>query len=266
MKLISLTPLNSRMAYQVFESLTIADKNVLKEASGLASDADLENLLKKIAVELDANKSPEEVSIDSVEQDAKETGVKLEAKLNEGLLLTVMLASPTLLKLFGKLIDWMYSKIALSDAEQQELKKNQDAYKAAVKSGDKAKQKELENSISASKAGRLFSKMSKSLHHAYVSPIEKLIYGIGWLKGDDAMKKNAHSVAEVIYVLIMLSIAGYGVYHSLNEMPSVIAAFKNIGLNFDSVAHLVIDSIKGGDMTIEGFKMILKKVLSKAAV
>jgi hypothetical protein len=36
MKLISLTPLNSRMAYQVFESLTIADKNVLKEASGLA--------------------------------------------------------------------------------------------------------------------------------------------------------------------------------------------------------------------------------------
>jgi hypothetical protein len=205
MKLISLTPLNSRMAYQVFESLTIADKNVLKEASGLASDADLENLLKKIAVELDANKSPEEVSIDSVEQDAKETGVKLEAKLNEGLLLTVMLASPTLLKLFGKLIDWMYSKVALSDAEQQELKKNQEAYKAAVKSGDKAKQKELENSISASKAGN--NKMSKSLHHAYVSPIEKLIYGIGWLKGDDAMKKNAHSVAEVIYVLIMLSIA-----------------------------------------------------------
>jgi len=266
MKLVSLAPINSRAAYQIFESLSVTDKRILKEVGGLASDADLENLLKKIAVELDANKSADEIDIDTVEQDARESGVKLEAKLNEGLLLTVMLASPTLLKLFGKLIDWMYSKVALSDAEQQELKKNQEAYKAAVKSGDKTKQKELENSISASKAGKLFSKRSKSLHHAYVSPIEKLIYGIGWLKGDDAMKKNAHSVAEVIYVLIMLSIAGYGVYHSLHEMPSVIGAFKNIGLNFDNIAHLVIDSIKGGDMTIEGFKMILKKVLSKASV
>lgn len=266
MKLVSLAPINSRAAYRIFESLSATDKHVLKEAGELASDADLENLLKKIAVELDSNKSPEEVSINAIKQDAKESGVKLEAKLNEGLLLTVMLASPTLLKLLSKLIDWVYSKIALSDAEKEELKNNQDAYKAAVKSGDKAKQKELENSINSSKAGKLLNSLSKSLHHAYVTPIEKIIYGIGWLKGDDAMKKNAHHVAEVIYVLIMLSVAGYGVYHSLESMPSVIAAFKNLGMNFDNVAHLVIDSIKGSDMTIEGFKMILKNVLKKSSI
>jgi hypothetical protein len=177
-----------------------------------------------------------------------------------------MLASPTLLKLLGKLIDWVYSKLALSDAEKTELKKSQDAYKAAVKSGDKAKQKELENSINASKAGKVLNKLSKSLHHVYVTPLEKLVYGIGWLKGDEGIKKNAHSVAEVLYVLIMLGVAGYGVYHSLEAMPSVIAAFKNLGLNFDNVAHLVIDTLKGGDMTVEGFKMVLKNVLKKANI
>lgn len=266
MKLISLAPLNSRMAYQVLESLSVTDKRVLKEAGGLASDADLENLLKKIAVELDSNKSPEEVDIDSIEQDAKQSGVKLEAKINESLLATVFLASPTLLKLFGKLIDWVYSKIALSDAEKAELEKIQKEYKDAVKAGDKAKQKELENKIFASKAGKTFSKLGKSLHHVYVAPIEKLIYGIGWLKGDEDMKKSAHHVAEVIYVLIMLGVAGYGIYHSLHEMPSVIEAFKNLGLNYENVAHLVIDSLKGGDMTIEGFKIILKNILKKASV
>jgi hypothetical protein len=49
-------------------------------------------------------------------------------------------------------------------------------------------------------------------------------------------------------------------------MPSVIAAFKNLGLNFDNVAHLVIDTLKGGDMTVEGFKMVLKNVLKKANI
>jgi hypothetical protein len=266
MKLISLAPINSRAAYQIYESLSAVDKRILKEAGGLASDSDLENLLKKIAVELDSSKTPDDISINSIEQDAKESGVKLEAKLNEGLLLTVMLASPTLLKLLGKLIDWVYSKLALSDAEKTELKKSQDAYKAAVKSGDKAKQKELENSINASKAGKVLNKLSKSLHHVYVAPLEKLVYGIGWLKGDEGIKKNAHNVAEVLYVLIMLGVAGYGVYHSLEAMPSVVVAFKNLGLNFDNVAHLVIDTLKGGDMTVEGFKMVLKNVLKKANI
>jgi hypothetical protein len=265
MKLINLAPINTRATYRLFESLTVADRHILKEAGGLASDADLEKLLKKIAVELDSNKQPEEIDIDNIKQDASGKEVK-EAKLNEGLLLTVMLASPTLLKLLGKLIDWVYSKLALSATEKEELKQNQDAYKAAVKSGDKAKQKELETKIFSSKAGKMLNKLSKSMHHAYVTPLEKLTYGIGWLKGDDNMKKHAHSIAEVLYVLIMLSVAGYGVYHSLHEIPSVVSAFKNLGMNFDSVAHLVIDTIKGGDMTVEGFKMILKKVLSKASM
>lgn len=266
MKLISLAPINSRAAYQIFESLSSVDKHILKEASGLASDSDLENLLKKIAVELDSGKPPEDISFNAIEQDAKESGVKLETKLNEGLLLTVMLASPTLLKLLGKLIDWVYSKLALSSAEKSELKKSQDAYTAAVKSGDKTKQKELADTIYASKAGKVLSKLSKTLHHMYVAPIEKIVYGIGWLKNDAAIKKNAHSVAEVLYVLTMLGVAGYGAYHALESMPSVVSAFKNLGLNFDNVAHLVIDTIKGGDMTVEGFKMILKNVLKKASI
>jgi hypothetical protein len=267
MKLINLTPINTRATYRLFESLTVTDRRVLKEANGLASDADLEKLLKKISVEIDSNKEPEEVTLDAIKQDASTNGSDVkEGTLNEGLLLTVMLASPTLLKLLGKLVDWVYSKIALSDADKAELKKVQDEYAAAVKAHDKTKQKELEDKVYATNIGKALGKSAKSLHHLFVAPLEKIIYGIGWLRGDEAMKKSAHSVAEVLYVLVMLGVAGVGVYHSLHSMPSVIQAFQDIGLNFDNVAHLVIDTIKGGDMTIEGLKMIFKSVLKKASI
>jgi hypothetical protein len=262
MKLINLAPINTRATYRLFESLSVTDRIMLKEANELATDADLEKLLKKIAVELDSNKQPEEVSLDAIKQDSS---VK-EGTLNEGLLLTLILASPTLLKLLGKLTDWVYSKVALSDADKTELKSVQDEYAAAIKSHDKAKQKELSDKIYATKAGKVLSNASKSLHHVFVTPLEKIVYGIGWLKNDESIKKHAHSVAEVLYVLIMLGVAGYGVYHSLHSMPSVVEAFQDLGLNFENVAHLVIDTIKGGDMTVEALKMVVKAVLKKASI
>jgi hypothetical protein len=266
MKLISLTPIDAHATYRLFESLTVSDRNILKEASGLASDAELEKLLKKIAVEIDSNKQPEDIDINAIEQDAKSGNNVKEGTLNESLIITLILAAPTLLKLLGKLVDWVYSKINLTDAQKAELKKFQDEYAAAVKSHDEAKKTELEDKIYATQAGKWIGNSARKLHELYVLPIEKLVYGIGWLKDDDNIKKHAHSVAEVLYVITMLGVAGYGVYHSLHSMPSVIEAFRNIGLNFDNVATLVIDSIKGGDMSVEGLKMILKSVLKKASI
>lgn len=267
MKLANLTPATSRAAYQIFESLSVTDRHVLKEAGGLASDADLEKLLKKIAVELDASISPEEIDIDAIEQDAKETGVKLErkSKVTESLEVALIAGAPTLLKLLSKLIDWIYSKLALSSEQEQALKKIQAEYKEAVKSGDKATQEKLKDKIYASSLGRLLGKASKGLHHAYVWPIKHLVYGIGWLKDNDYMKEHAEDIAEVLYTISMLGLAGWGIYHALHEIPSVVEAFTNLGLNYHNIATIVIDSIKGGEMTTEITKKVINTVFAKAA-
>jgi hypothetical protein len=93
---------------------------ILAEA-GIASDADLEKLLKGIAKDLEnkklSTKGPEDVSLDAVEADAS----MKEEVLEESLTITLILASPTLLKLLGKLIDWVYAKVALSSEQKKEL-------------------------------------------------------------------------------------------------------------------------------------------------
>jgi hypothetical protein len=120
MKLYDAIPAHTKAFVLVKESLTKQDRSMLAEA-GIASDADLEKLLKGIAKDLEnkklSSKGPEDVSLDAIESDDT---IK-EDVLNEGLFLSLVLASPTLLKLLGKLIDWAYSKLALTSEERKEL-------------------------------------------------------------------------------------------------------------------------------------------------
>ena len=98
MKLYDAIPAHTKAYLLVKESLTKSDRVMLAEA-GIASDADLERLFKSIAKELSSkqltDKNPADVELDDV---GKTGPLQKEEVLNEGLVLTLILASPTLLK------------------------------------------------------------------------------------------------------------------------------------------------------------------------
>jgi len=260
MKLYDAIPKHTKAYLLVKESLTTSERSMLAEA-GIASDADLEKLLKGIAKDLEAKKlstkGPEDVSLDAVEADPTIE----EDVLDEGLVLTLVLASPTLLKLLGKLIDWAYSKIALSSEEKKELDQYKKDFAAAIKTGDKAKEKELHDKVYASKVGKALSKFAHMAHEAFVWPIKKLLQGVAFMNGSKWLKENAGPAAELIYACIMIGVAGAGIMHSLEGVTGLKAAIGHLGTNLEHLTHFTVDATKGADMTWEVLKMIISKII-----
>jgi hypothetical protein len=261
MKLYNIIPAHTKAFVLVKESLSKSDRAILKEA-GIASDADLENLIKGIAKDLAkkdlTDKAPEDVSLDAVEDSTKQ---KNEDALNEGLVLTLILASPTLIKLLGKLIDWAYSKLALSADEKKELEQYKKDYAAAVKAGDKEKIHDLHDKVHASKVGKALGKFAHMAHEAFVWPIKKLLQGVAFLNGNSWLKENAQQAAELIYAVIMIGVAGHGIVHSLEGVSGLSSALTKLGTNMEALSHLTVDALKGGDMTAEVLKFIFGKIL-----
>lgn len=262
MKLSNAIPTHTKAYVFLKESLTPTERAFLTEA-GLASDSDIENMLKNIAKELEkknlTDKSPEEVDLDAIEK-SKEGKIS-EEQINEGLVLTLILASPTLLKLLGKLIDWAYSKLALSSEEKKELEQIKKDYAAAEKAGDKEKVKELHSKMATSKVGQALEKFAHVAHEAFVWPIKKILQGVAWLNGNEWLKKNAEPAANLIYATIMIGVAGQGIVHSISNIASVKAALSSLGSSAENIAHLTVDSLKGKDMTADVIKTVLNKTV-----
>ena len=260
MKLITAVPRHTRAYLLVKESLSKYDTTILSEA-GIASDADLEKLLKGIAMDLSKKRlstvDPQKVDLDDIEQEKDQTN---EEVLSEGLLLTLFLASPTIIKLMGKLIDWAYSKLMLSSDEKAELEQFKKDYAEAEKANDQAKIKELPDKIYASKLGKALDKFAHMAHGAFVKPIEILLKGVAWMNKNEWLKKNSHQVAELLYAIIMIGVAGHGITHALDGVNGLKAAITQLVTNTDKLSHLTIDTLKGGDMTWEVIKNVLNKV------
>jgi hypothetical protein len=260
MKLYDAIPTHTKAFVLVKESLTKQDRFMLAEA-GIASDADLEKLLKGIAKDLEnkklSTKGPEDISLDAIESDDT---IK-EDILEEGLILSLVLASPTLLKLLGKLIDWAYAKMTLTSEERKELADYKKQYEEAEKSGDKEAMHDLHDKIYASKVGKALGKFAHMAHAAFVYPIKKILQGVAFLNGNKWLKENAGPAADLIYACIMIGIAGFGIYHALEGVSGVSSALSHLGTNSEALTHLVVDSLKGGDMTIEVLKTVITKVI-----
>jgi hypothetical protein len=260
MRLYDAIPEHTKAFVLVKESLTKQDRFMLAEA-GVASDADLEKLLKGIAKDLRAKKlstkSPEDVSLDAIESDPT---IK-EDLLEEGLILTLVLASPTLLKLLSKLIDWAYAKMTLTSDERKELADYKKQYKAAEKAGDKKTIHDLHDKIYASKVGKALGKFAHMAHAAFVFPIKKILQGVAFLNGNKWLKENAGPAADLIYACIMIGVAGFGIYHALEGVSGVSSALSHLGTNLEALTHLIVDSLKGSDMTIEVLKSVISKVI-----
>jgi len=260
MKLYDAIPAHTKAFVLVKESLTKQDRSMLAEA-GIASDADLEKLLKGIAKDLQnkklSTKGPEDISLDVINSD---DSIK-EDVLNEGLILSLVLASPTLLKLLGKLIDWAYAKMALTSEERKELADYKKQYEAAEKAGDEKVMHDLHDKIYASKVGKALGKFAHMAHAAFVYPIKKILQGVAFLNGNKWLKENAGPAADLIYACIMIGIAGFGIYHALEGVSGVSSALSHLGTNSEALTHLVVDSLKGGDMTVEALKTVVTKVI-----
>jgi hypothetical protein len=260
MKLYDAIPAHTKAFVLVKESLTKQDRFMLAEA-GIASDADLEKLLKGIAKDLEnkklSSKGPEDVSLDAIESDDT---IK-EDVLNEGLFLSLVLASPTLLKLLGKLIDWAYSKLALTSEERKELESYKKQYEEAEKAGDEKVMHNLHDKIYASKVGKALGKFAHMAHAAFVYPIKKILQGVAFMNGNKWLKQNAGPAAELIYACIMIGVAGFGIYHALEGVSGVSSALSHLGTNSEALTHLVVDTLKGSDMTMEVLKTVISKVI-----
>lgn len=259
MRLYDAIPNHTKAFVLVKESLSKQDRAILAEA-GIASDADLERLLKGIAKDLEAKKlstkGPEDVDLDAIESD---TSIK-EDVLEESLTVTLILASPTLLKLLGKLIDWVYAKVALSSEQKKELADYKAQYKEAEKSGDKKAMHDLHDKVHASKLGKLLAKTSHAAHAVLVSPIAILLKGIAFMNGNKWLKANYKEAANLIFAIIMIGYAGYGIWHSLEGITSVKSAVAHLGTNMEKLTHLTVDATKGTDMTVDVLKVVIGKI------
>lgn len=259
MRLYDAIPNHTKAFVLVKESLSKQDRAILAEA-GIASDADLEKLLKGIAKDLEAKKlstkGPEEIDLDTIESDPT---IK-EDVLEESLTITLILASPTLLKLLGKLIDWVYAKIALSSEQKKELADYKEQYKAAEKSGDKKAMHDLHDKVHASALGKLLAKASHGAHAVLVSPIAVLLKGMAFMSKNKWLKENYKEAANLIFAILMIGYAGYGIWHSLEGIASVKSALAHLGTNMEKLTHLTVDATKGTDMTVEVLKVVLAKI------
>jgi hypothetical protein len=261
MKLYDAIPNHTKAFIFIKESLTNKEKTMLTEV-GIASDAELEKLLKGIAKDLEAkhltqNKSADDISLDAINSDDT---IK-EDVLNEGLILTLILASPTLLKLLGKLINWCYAKLILSPEETKQLAQYKKEFIEAEKNHDEEKMHELHDKIHSSKLGKVLSKFAHTAHEAFVWPIKKLLQGVAFLNGSKWLKENAEPVANLIYSILMIAVAGQGILHSIEGISGVKAAVTQLIGDAEKLTHITIDVTKGKDMTIDALKTILNKLL-----
>jgi hypothetical protein len=295
-KLINLVPRERRVVRELKRVTTVQEWNQFRmtahmllglNESEAVSDEQIGDLLKTISKELNlpiAKKGIKDIDIDS---DSLENGdeeaiqIQKEVKqkkssLNEGgIVLTVILAAPTLLELFGKIIDWVYRKFTFSKEEAEQYKKDVEAYKSAKKNKklpdgtpvDDDMLHKLENNLFKSKVGKGLIKAGHALHDLYVGPLRVLIAGLIWMYSGDGEKgpsmlecwKRSKKPANLIYAIIMIGIATFGAYGAIKGISSAMDAVQSVG-GIEKLTTVVIDLLKGGDMTKEVLKQALEKI------
>lgn len=243
----------------------VSEINGLTEEESAVSDDQIEQLILQAAKELKGRvkRNPEEINVDAL-QSGEEGAIKTENQevIKESLSLALFLGAPTILKLIGKLIDWVYRKFILSKEEKRQWQEaGADLAYAKemgkLPNGKKVSDDEIhhmEEKMYKSKIGKKLYDVSHSLHDAYIFPLRSVIAGLMWVMDDKISTsqawKNAKRAADLIYAVIMIGIAGYGALHSLQSIPSVAAAISTVG-GYSALATSGIDLSKGADMVLK---------------
>ena len=289
-KLMSLVPIERRVIRELKSVVPAREwhsvKKVVSEILGLTeaeavTDDQIAALMQKAAKELKIPNAPDspsdiEVDADAIEQ-GKEDAIELKneskQQLKESLVLSAILAAPTILKLLANIVDWVYRTFTLKGDEKKNYDEEKAAYAYAKKTGklpngtpvDDHKLHDMEDNLYKSKAGKMILSLGHKLHDLYVKPLRVIIAGLKWMGGQEKNMsmmeawKEAKKPAEIIFAIIMIGIAGYGAFHAITSIPSAAAAVKSVG-GLSNLATAVIDTTKGGDMTATTLKAALGHV------
>lgn len=220
------------------------------------SDDAIEKAIAKV-VKVD----PSKIDLDKLEKG--EAPEEKDLKEFVGLAITIAGLLPAALELVGGTTNWVKQNFALSDQEKKYLEnlntqiKNKKiqidkADKANAASAEEKYREELEdliktkNELYGTKFGNKMKDWGHKLHHAYTWPIRKMLYGIAMyekLVGRNSKeklsklqdKKHREKVANIIYAVIMMSIAGVGVASHIKHLAGV-----------GPVLTTIADGVKGG--------------------
>jgi hypothetical protein len=116
-----------------------------------------------------------------------------------------------------------------------------------------AKLKSKRDKIFGTNFGKWMKEKGHALHHAYTSPIRLILRGIAKVsKKDSKLRDEAtrEKVANVIYAITMVGLAGYGIMSTLSHMAGV-----------GEVAQIMLKGIEGGLNTSEIRKQALTAIL-----
>ena len=263
LQLQSLIPFENQFANFVRETCTSQDWSALRELSNTLregdepSDEDLETMLLQIGKELKSagkiDSIPKAFDADAIEKGEDGAIVEHKTIITEGLF-TILAAAPTLVKLLGKMVDWVIRKFTLSKEEQEAFKEKGKAIKVAKKTGkyngkdiSKHDLHELEKELQNSKAGKVLVKVSHALHKLYVSPLRIVLAGITFMATETSWKdawKKSKIPANVLYAIIVIVIAGHAAYDVLSNLSSTL---QHAG-GFEHIADVVIEAVEGGDL------------------
>ena len=283
MKLMNLVPRKNRVIKELRQITSIAEwkslQAMIAEFHGLleaeaVTDDQIEQLLIKAAAELKLPK-PADIDVDAIERGEDDAiQIKKESKksLNESLTISLILAAPTILKLIANIVDWVYRLFTIKGEEKKKYDQEWDAYGIAKKTGklpdgtpaDEHKLHDMQDALYKSKAGKAILGLAHKLHDFYIGGIRRIIAGLLWMDQDAnlSMKQafeKAKKPAEIIFAIVMIGLAGWGAVHAITAIPSAAAAVQSAG-GLAQLTTAVIDTTKGGDMTVTAIKAVLGHV------
>ncbi len=120
-----------------------------------------------------------------------------------------------------------------------------------------AKLKKFRDKIFGSNFGNWMKEKGHALHHAYTAPIRAVLWTISKATKSSSKlrdEKFREKVANVIYAITMVGLAGYGIYSTLGHMAGV-----------GEVSQIVLKGVEGGLNTKEIIKSAVTGLMGGAA-
>jgi len=170
---------------------------------------------------------------------------------------------PVALNLVGSVANKANQLVGLNDKEKEglaqfnsKIKEKKELIKKLDKTNHKREQKEAEllknleeekDKLYGTKIGNWAKHAGHDLHHAYTYPIRKMLQMVAWTmakfgkkKGKLQDEKYREKIANIIYAVTMLGIAGYGIASHIQHLTGV-----------GPIITTLADGVKAGKSTAE---------------
>jgi len=186
--------------------------------------------------------------------------------IDESVVLTAVTIAgliPVALNLVGSVANKANQLVGLNDKEKEglaqfnsKIKEKKELIKKLDKTNHKREQKEAEllknleeekDKLYGTKIGNWAKHAGHDLHHAYTYPIRKMLQMVAWTmakfgkkKGKLQDEKYREKIANIIYAVTMLGIAGYGIASHIQHLTGV-----------GPIITTLADGVKAGKSTAE---------------